>query len=102
MSSKLRRFEVLLPLQFNDGRDVPADVCQRGAIFGVLESITKDYRSNQESEDGCVLEVFNAVSESIAVVAVPISVVEALRADEILTVRSLAQVGQYSLQIAKF
>src|SRR5690349_3032854 len=25
MTSKWRRFEVLLPLQFNDGRDVPAD-----------------------------------------------------------------------------
>ena len=25
MSSKWRRFEVLLPLQFNDGREVPAD-----------------------------------------------------------------------------
>jgi hypothetical protein len=25
MSSKWRRFEVLLPLQFNDGRDVPSD-----------------------------------------------------------------------------
>src|SRR5438477_1550525 len=25
MSSKWRRFEVMLPLQFNDGRDVPAD-----------------------------------------------------------------------------
>jgi len=25
MSSKWRRFEVLLPLQFNDGRDVPAE-----------------------------------------------------------------------------
>jgi hypothetical protein len=25
MSSNWRRFEVLLPLQFNDGRDVPAD-----------------------------------------------------------------------------
>jgi hypothetical protein len=48
-----------------------------------------------------VLEVFNAVGESIAVIAVPISVVEALRADEILTVRSLAQAGQDSLQIAK-
>ena len=41
-------------------------------------------------EDGCVLEVFNAVGESIAVVTVPISAVEALSADEILTVRSLA------------
>ncbi len=42
-------------------------------------------------EDGCVLEVFNAVAESIAVVTVPVSAVEALRADEILSVRSLAQ-----------
>jgi hypothetical protein len=25
MSSKWRRFEILLPLQFNDGRDVPAE-----------------------------------------------------------------------------
>src|SRR5438477_7485915 len=25
MSSKWRRFEVMLPLQFNDGRDVPAE-----------------------------------------------------------------------------
>lgn len=42
-------------------------------------------------EDGCVVEVFNAVGESIALVAVSVSAVEALRADEILTVRSLAQ-----------
>ena len=25
MSSKLRRFEILLPLQFNDGREIPSD-----------------------------------------------------------------------------
>jgi hypothetical protein len=25
MGSKWRRFEVLLPLQFNDGRDIPAE-----------------------------------------------------------------------------
>ena len=41
-------------------------------------------------EDGCALEVYNAVGESIAVVAVPISAVSVLRADEILSVRSLA------------
>lgn len=42
-------------------------------------------------EDGCVLEVFNAVGESIAVVAVPHSAVEALRADEVLSVRQLSR-----------
>ncbi len=42
-------------------------------------------------EDGCVLQVFNAVGESIAVIIVPVSAIEALHADEILSVRSLAQ-----------
>ncbi|MDM9380224.1 DUF4926 domain-containing protein [Chlorogloeopsis sp. ULAP01] len=44
-------------------------------------------------EDGCVLEVFNAIGESIAVIIVPISAVEVLRVDKILTVRSLAKAG---------
>ena len=26
MNSKLRRFEILLPLQFNDGREVPREL----------------------------------------------------------------------------
>ena len=44
-------------------------------------------------ERGCVLEVFNALGESIAVVAVPLSAVESLRADEVLSVRPLAIAG---------
>ena len=42
-------------------------------------------------ETGCVLEVFNALGESIAVVAVPLSAVEPLAADEIFAVRRLAE-----------
>jgi hypothetical protein len=42
---------------------------------------------------GCVLEVFNAVGDSIAVVAVPEDAVEPLRADEVLSVRPLAIAG---------
>ena len=41
-------------------------------------------------EEGCVLEVFNALDESIAVVAVPISEIEPMKADEVLAVRHLA------------
>ncbi len=41
-------------------------------------------------EDGAVLEVFNAVGESIAVVAVPESAVGSLREDEVLAIRKLA------------
>ncbi|MEQ8752851.1 MAG: hypothetical protein RID09_04930 [Coleofasciculus sp. G1-WW12-02] len=40
-------------------------------------------------EDGYILEVFNAVGESINVIAVPISAVQALKNNEIITVRSL-------------
>jgi len=40
-------------------------------------------------EMGCVLEVFNALGESIAVVTVPESDVEALSADEVLSIRRL-------------
>jgi hypothetical protein len=32
MSSKWRRFEVLLPLQFNDGSDVPAEVLAEAVL----------------------------------------------------------------------
>ena len=40
-------------------------------------------------EDGCVLEVFNAVGETIAVITAPLSAIETLGPNEILTVRSL-------------
>lgn len=39
---------------------------------------------------GCVLELFNALGESIAVVTVPEDAVEPLRADEVLAVRPMA------------
>jgi hypothetical protein len=42
-----------------------------------------------DGEDGYVLEVFNALGESIAVVAVPISAVAPLQANEVFSVRIL-------------
>lgn len=44
-------------------------------------------------EDGYVLEIFNALGESITVVTVKESHVEPLQADEVLTVRHMAKVG---------
>ncbi len=41
-------------------------------------------------DNGAVLEVFNALSESIAVVAVPESAIESLREDEVPAVRTQA------------
>ncbi|HSS48927.1 MAG TPA: DUF4926 domain-containing protein [Thermoanaerobaculia bacterium] len=42
-------------------------------------------------EEGCVLEVFNALGDSIAVVVVRESEIEGLQADEVLAIRHLAK-----------
>lgn len=42
---------------------------------------------------GCILELFNALGESIGVVTVPEDAVEPLRADEVLSVRPMAVAG---------
>ncbi len=53
-----------------------------------------DYVPHPEGdEEGCLLEVFNALGESIAVVAVRLSDIEPVRADEVLAVRQLAKAG---------
>jgi hypothetical protein len=68
-------------------RDLPEHHLRRGDV-----AVLVDYVAHPEGgEQGCVLEVFNALGESIAVVAVRESDVENLRADEILAVRPLAQ-----------
>ncbi|MBW4444228.1 MAG: DUF4926 domain-containing protein [Plectolyngbya sp. WJT66-NPBG17] len=70
-------------------RDLPEYQLRAGDIATLI-----DFVSHPESgEEGCVLEVFNAVGESIAVTAVPLSAVQVLRSDEILSVRSLAEAG---------
>lgn len=66
-------------------RDVPEHGLRRGDIAVVTDFVPHPDGGPQ----GCVLEVFNAVGESIAVVAVAAADVEPLRADEVLTVRSL-------------
>jgi len=48
----------------------------------------------QAGEEGCVLEVLNALGESIAVVVVAASAVEALREDEVFSVRQLVGVAE--------
>jgi hypothetical protein len=43
-------------------------------------------------EEGAILEIFNAIGESIAVVTVPISAIAPLRSDQIPAVRPLEPV----------
>jgi hypothetical protein len=68
-------------------RDLPEHNLRRGDVATLL-----DYVPHPEGgEQGCVVEVFNALGESIAVVAVSESDIEGLRADEVLAVRPLAR-----------
>jgi len=68
-------------------RDLPEHQLRAGDVATLIDYVPHP----SGGEDGYILEVFNAVGESIDVVAVPIWAVEPLRADEVLTVRSLAQ-----------
>jgi len=68
-------------------RDLPEYELRVGDIVTLIDFVSHP----SSGEEGCVLEVFNAVGESLRVIAVPVSTVEVLRSDEILTVRSLAK-----------
>jgi Domain of unknown function (DUF4926) len=70
-------------------RDIPEHHLKIGDVATLIDYVPHP----RGGEEGCVLEVFNAIGGSITVVAVPVSAVEALRADEILTVRSLEPVS---------
>ena len=70
-------------------RDLPEYQLKAGDIATLVDFVSHP----SGGEEGCLLEVFNAVGESLTVIAVPISTIEVLRPDEILTVRSLAKAG---------
>lgn len=67
-------------------RDMPELGLFQGDVATVVELLPSTAASH--SEDGYGLEVFNAVGESIAVVAVPCSAVESLRANQVLATRA--------------
>ena len=68
-------------------RDVPQDGLRAGDVATLVDIVPGPPGQAQ----GAVLEVFNAVGESICVTAVSVEDVEPLRADEILAVRKLAK-----------
>ena len=68
--------------------DFPEQRLRQGDIATLVDFVPHP----QRGEEGCLLEVFNALGDSLAVVAVPLSAVKALRPDEVMAVRRLAQV----------
>jgi hypothetical protein len=70
-------------------RDVDEHRLKKGDVAVLIDRVPHP----SGGEEGVVLEVFNALGASLAVVAVPESTVEPLREDEILSVRPLANVS---------
>ncbi|NET55681.1 MAG: DUF4926 domain-containing protein [Symploca sp. SIO2E6] len=67
--------------------DLPEYNLKKGDVVTLMDYVAHP----SGGENGYVVEVFNAVGESIDVIAVPMSAVQSLRNDEILSVRSLAK-----------
>ena len=69
------------------GRDIPEYNLKRGDVAMLIDYVTHP----SSGEDGYILEVFNAVGDSMAVFTVPISAVEQLPKEAVLAVRPLAK-----------
>ena len=66
--------------------DIPAHNLRKGDVATIVEY----HHGVPEQEPGYSLEVFNAIGETVAVVTVRESQIEALSADEVLHVRAYA------------
>jgi len=64
--------------------DIPEHHLRRGDIVKLI-----DRHIDPDGTEGYSIEVFNAVGETIAVTAVPVFALEALRQDEVLCARQL-------------
>ena len=67
------------------------DIAEYALKMGDIATLVDFVPHPQGGEAGCVLEIFNAIGESIAVVTVPISAIKPLAANEVLTIRPLEQ-----------
>ena len=65
-------------------QDFPEYNLRQGDIATFIDTVP----APDDSEEGYILEVFNALGESIDVITVPKSAIAPLRSHEILTVRS--------------
>jgi len=66
--------------------DVPEHRLRRGDIVKLV-----DHHVALDGTEGYSIEVFNAVGDTIAVTAVPVSALDPLREDEILCARTLTR-----------
>ena len=67
-------------------RDMPELRLRRGDLVKLI-----DHHVAPDGEEGYSVEVLNALGDTIAVTTVPAGALEALRKDEVLSVRPLAR-----------
>ena len=70
-------------------QDFPKFNLYRGDIATLIDYVP----SPTGDEEGAILEVFNALGESIAVVAVPVSSIEIVQPNDLLSIRRLVKAG---------
>ena len=63
--------------------NIPEENLKQGDVAVVVEYVPHP----TGEEEGAILEIFNAIGESVAVVTVPISAIKSLRANQVLMVR---------------
>lgn len=68
------------------------DIVEAGLHAGDVATLVDYVHHPGSGEEGAVLELFNAVGESIAVITVPVSAIAPLRADQMPAVRPLERV----------
>lgn len=70
-------------------RNIPEENLKQGDVAVLVEYVPHP----AGGEEGAILEIFNAVGESVAVATVPISAIKSLRADQVFMVREMAPAG---------
>lgn len=68
-------------------KDISSENLQKGDVATLIDIVPHP----SQGEDGAVLELFNALGESIAVAVVPISAIAPLRSDQMPAVRPLLE-----------
>jgi hypothetical protein len=64
-------------------RDLPEHRLKRGDVATLVDRVPHP----EGKEEGCVLEVFSALGDSIMVIVVPRSAIQPLQANQVLSVR---------------
>jgi hypothetical protein len=72
-------------------RDIPEESLQKGDVATLVDYV----QHPAGGEEGAILEVFNALGETLDVSTVPISAIEPLRAEHIPSVRLIEPAQQH-------